>query len=570
MNAAKSALKEQGARKRRSRRRQRNTPTHVARLRLGPTPRQERVMLARSHAGDRVYNAACLAEAFSRLGHLWADPRFEQAKTMAPGEGRSKALAALDEAHGFAPSTLMSYASSLRQAWVRELVGAQEAQAEGRDAFRSARRWSLGLLGKPHFRRRAKRKVLSSECKDLCGDIRPVMEGGRLVGLRWAGETIGLAPAADKSELAEQARVGALVADGKLLYCRTVSRLVACRWRHEAQFALDGPAPLRHPVGRESMVTVDAGPSIFHVVCDTGSRHAELAPSVEDVGKELRRLQRKLDRQHRAGSPGCFDEAGRHVPGTCHWEGRSKAAKRTGARIGRAHRVRAARRSSDHGQLANELVAISPHVRAEDHGVKAWQKGLWSKQVCRRGPGGQLARTEAAAKRAGGELTPVGSRLGLSQACIGGESQKKPLPQRRHRCYEHGLDLDRDLFSAFLERHATIRSGGQAVDLDAARVELFRSAALASPMWEQEGVPAPAPLARQDLGVAPEETLSGQEKQRVRHRRPPGRRSLVRIRRRFGAKATEPSDRAARPEDRLAVGAPAPAVNQPLPTAKAA
>jgi hypothetical protein len=104
----------------------------------------------------------------------------------------------------------------------------------------------------------------------------------------------------------------------------------------------------------------------------------------------------------------------------------------------------------------------------------------------------------------------------------------------------------------------------QHLDLDAARLELFGVADLASTMWEQDGVPASIPLTRQDFGVRPEETLSGEEKQRVQYRRPPGRRSLVRIRRRHEAKSRVASDRAAR----LATGLPV--ANQSSPTAKAA
>ncbi|MGC8627290.1 MAG: hypothetical protein ACP5VR_06985, partial [Acidimicrobiales bacterium] len=163
-----------------------------------------------------------------------------------------------------------------------------------------------------------------------------------------------------------------------------------------------------------------------------------------------------------------FDEAGRHLPGACRWKARSKAAKRTGVLISEAYRVMTARRSSDHGHLANELVTLSPHVRAEDHGVKAWQRGLFSKQVQRRAPGSQLARIGAAAKRASGELTDVSPRLGLSQLCTEGERKKKPLSERRHRCKEHGLDLDRDLFPAFLERHVVFGSAGQVVSVPGA------------------------------------------------------------------------------------------------------
>ncbi len=554
----------------RSRKRPKDAPTHVGRLRLDPIPAQGRMILLRERACDRIYNA-CLGEALKQLASLRADARFEQARAMPGGKARTEAFAALDEQYGFTKSALMSYASHLRGHWVRDLVGAQEAQAEARNAFKAVEKWSFGKAGKPTFRAYHKRRVLSAECKDLCGDIKPVVQGTRLVGIQWSRRfVIPLAEPRTTAEAAELERIATLVAAGGLLYCRVVSRLVAGRWCHEAQFVLDGHAPLRRPTGTESMVTVDSGPSMLHVVCDTGSFHAEIAPSVEDTVKELRRLLRKLDRQHRAGSPTCFDEQGRHVKGRCDWRERSKAARKTQQQIAEGYRVMAARRDTDHGRLANRVIAISPHVRTEDHGTKAWQAGLWSKSVQHRGPGAQLARVERATTRAAGSYTEIDSRLGLSQVCIGGERQDKPLSERRHRCEEHGLDVDRDLYSAFLMRHVAIDGERQSLDLDAARRALFGAPALASSKREQDGVPAPAPLLRQDLGVGPEETLGGQEKQRVRHRRPPGRRSLVRIRRRHEAKSRGASGRAARPEDGVALDAQTSAANQPLPTAQAA
>jgi len=557
----------------RSRKRPKGTPTHVGRLRLDPTPAEARVMLVRGRACDRVYNA-CLREALKRLKHLRADPRFEQVKAMARGKARTDAFAALAEEYGFTRFALMSYASGLRtrdngqKNWVGELVGAQEAQVEGRNAFKAVREWSFGNRGKPRFRAYHKRTVLSAECKDLNGDIKPLMENTHLVGIQWGkGFVVCISAPQNKAEEAELARIATLIAAGGLLYCRVVSRQIGGRWFHEAHFVLDGQAPLRHQVGSESKVSIDSGPSMLHIVHDTNSFHVEIAPSVEDKAKELRRLLRHLDRQHRTGSPKCFDEQGRHIEGTCHWKIRSKAAKKTQIQIAEAHRSMAASRDSDHGRLANQIIAISPNIRTEDHGVKFWQTGLWSKSVARRGPGAQLARVERAAKRAGGSYIEVDSCLALSQTCVCGARVKKPLSLRRHTCEACGLDIDRDLFSSFLMRHVVIEPDGtQHLDLDAARRELLGDPVLASMKREQEGVPAPVPLMRQDLGAGPEETLSGEGKQRVRCRRPPGRRSLVRIRRRHEAKPRVASDRAARPRD----GVVAHATNQSSPTAQAA
>jgi hypothetical protein len=307
-----------------------------------------------------------------------------------------------------------------------------------------------------------------------------------LLGIRW-GRDFGVRVAMSQSqdEQRELERISYRIATGALLYCRVVSRLVSSKWCHEAQFILGGPAPLRHEVGSEQMVAIDSGPSWLHVVYDTGSRHIEIAPSVESTARELQCLQRHLDRQHRRGSPECFDEKARHVRGCCYWKQRSKTAKKTQAKIANLYRTMAARRETDHGRVANELVSISPRIRTEDHGIKSWPQSHWSKSIQHRGPGAQLTRIEGAAKRVSGTYEKIDSRLALSQSCICGTRIKKPLGERRHRCENCGLDLNRDLFSAFLMRHVRIDGRAQILDLDAARAELVGDA-LASTTWEKK------------------------------------------------------------------------------------
>lgn len=100
---------------------------------------------ARFHAGLRLYNA-CLAEALRRSTQVKGDPTYEMAKALSRGKlgsperkARSLGFHAIDDAHGFNESALMSYASGLRRSFIREQVFAQEAQVIGRRAVRSAR-----------------------------------------------------------------------------------------------------------------------------------------------------------------------------------------------------------------------------------------------------------------------------------------------------------------------------------------------------------------------------------------------------------------------------------------------
>jgi len=59
--------------------------------------------------------------------------------------------------------------------------------------------------------------------------------------------------------------------------------------------------------------------------------------AAKQAGKHISRYQRRMDRQHRAGSPACVNLDGTHVKGACHWNTRSKRSGKNQARIARAH-----------------------------------------------------------------------------------------------------------------------------------------------------------------------------------------------------------------------------------------
>ena len=539
----------------RKRKRARGAPTHVGRIPLDPSPANLALALTRNRAGLRLYNAV-LAEVKKRSRAVKADPAWEMARKMGKGKvgspeqaRRSQAFEAVREAHGFTRAAALSYGSSLRRSFIREQVFAQEAQELSARAFDATWMWHLGKRGEPHAKR-VRDGLHSLSCKDLCGSMRPVVEDGKITALRWSRATrIAASKPKNRDEQIERERIETLVSQGKLLCCRVVFEQVRGKTLLYLQLVLDGPAPRRHQIGK-GKVSFDLGPSNIHVVPEHAPAfHETLAPSVEDKAKELRRALRHLDREHRAGSPECFDEAGRHVKGHCYWRDRSKAADAMKKKIRDTYRVLAEGRARDHGNLVNRLYALGEDLRCEALDYRTWAKN-WQHSIRNRAPGAFVERVRQRGKAVGHPLYEYDPRLALSQTCIGGERKKKPLSERRHVCEEHGLDVDRDLLSAFLGLHVERRGDKDVLDLVGARTALSERASAFGPR-------------RQDLGARPERAPgSDGEKPRVRRRHPPGRRSLVRIRKRL---ASRRSDRAVRPEDGTAIadGATIPA---PAPT----
>jgi len=522
-------------RKPRARKRAKGTPTHVRSWPLRPSPAQNRDIRTRFFTGTRVYNAV-LGEFIARGRAVKSDPAWETARQMpsrsaAERKARRAAFRAVEQAHGFTGDAAQSFASALRKSWVREHLPAQEVQSLGVCAFDAVRQWHLGRKGKPRFKP-VTRGLHSLASKDGNGALRPMVDAdGRLVGLQWgAGFVIPIAQPArmgrrGKEQQAELAEIEALIAAGKALRTRIIRTVINGRDTYRMQLVMDGYQ--RHPVG-EGRVSLDLGPSEIAVAVERadGTWAGWVEPLADRISPDtarLRRVQRRVDRQHRAGSRGCFNPDGTHKPGRCEWQ-RSATARRTVTRVGELHRRRAGHRKTLHGALANRLFAHGADIACEKLDYASWQKNF-PRSVRDRAPGMLVETIRRKAASAGGDRLFEYSThtTALSQTCLCGDRKKKPLKQRIHRC-GCGITEHRDLFSAYLGLHVHKEVDGlDRLDLEAANTG-----------W----------LHRQDIDGCRGSVAAARNRRGRRH--PPSRRSVARIKARRKAKAAKRQSRSAR------------------------
>jgi putative transposase len=525
-------------RKRRARKRPKDAPTHVRSWPLRPNAAQCRDIRTRFVTGTRVYNAV-LGEFLARSRAVKSDPAWAIARGM-PGrtapqrDARRAAFAAVKQTHGFGLGAAQSFASALRKSWVREHLPAQETQNLGARAYDAVRQWHLGRKGRPRFKP-VSRGLRSLAAKDGNGALRPKTDaGGRIVGLQWgAGFVIPIAEPAQSGrrgyeQHAELAEIEALIAAGKVRSTRIVCTAIGGHDTYRMQLVCDGHPTRRHPVG-DGRVSFDLGPSeiAIAVARSDGTWTGWVEPLADRISLDtarVRRAQRHLDRQHRVGSPGCFNPDGTHTAGRCEWQ-HSNAAKQTTTRIAELHRRLAQHRKTLHGGLANRLVGSGAEIACEKLDYAAWQKNF-PRSVRDRAPGLLVQMIRRKAASAGGdrlyEFSP--KTTALSQTCLCGNREKKPLSQRSHRC-ECGIREHRDLFSAYLGLH--VRAGGDGLD------QLDLEAA--NHGW----------LHRQDIDGSPRPSRTASLNRRGR-RHPPTRRSVARINARRKAKAAMRQSRSAR------------------------
>ncbi|EQD74414.1 transposase, IS605 OrfB family, partial [mine drainage metagenome] len=102
---------------------------------------------------------------------------------------------------------------------------------------------------------------------------------------------------------------------------------------------------------------------------------------IGELEKCKHRYQRKLDRQHRTGSPECFNSDGTHITGKCYWGIRSKRSKATQKRIQKTQARQAYIRHDIVHKESHRLATTKAMTVLEDLNVK----GMGGKGYGKRG-----------------------------------------------------------------------------------------------------------------------------------------------------------------------------------------
>lgn len=195
---------------------------------------------------------------------------------------------------------------------------------------------------------------------------------------------------------------------------------------------MEGFAPTKGRKIADGVVGLDIGPS---TIASFSLREAKLqpfCPTVNQPWKELRQVERGLDRSRRATNPENFNINGTARKGPKRWH-RSARYRRLANTRKEIERKLATERKRAHGELANEILAQGKTVNAEQLSYRSFQR-CFGRSVKVRAPGMLVATLERKAKAAGGKVIKVPTwNTRLSQFDhTSAKYIKKPLSQREH------------------------------------------------------------------------------------------------------------------------------------------
>jgi len=332
------------------------TPSFILEFALATSPHDEAELNARFEAARQLYNA-CLDEAKRRLELLRQSKEFQQIRRMPKAingksnQERTEAFKALNVRFGFREYDLHIYATTIRNSWISNHIDANTAQKIATRAFKAVQRIAFGQAKRVRFK--GKGQLKSVEGKTNATGIRYNENTGHVL---WKGLNL-------KCIIDPDDKVVIHGLSHRVKYCRIVKRIFNGKTRFFVQLVLEGK-PYQKFETPDKTVGLDIGPSTIAYVSDDNAVIERFCDELKNKQKEIRRLQRKLDRQRRANNPQNYNPDGTIKLGKKTWHS-STRYKKTKRKLAELQRKLAAHRKTLHGNLANRILEQGKHVKTE-------------------------------------------------------------------------------------------------------------------------------------------------------------------------------------------------------------
>lgn len=222
----------------------------------------------------------------------------------------------------------------------------------------------------------------------------------------------------------------------------------------------------------DGTVGIDPGISTVAYATPTKVDLVDLVPSmVNQKEKNIKSLNRRIERSRRVNNPDCYKEDGTIKKGS-HFKQSSNRAQRLLTRRKNAYRSLSEERKKIQRQLINQLVSQASVIKIEELNVKGLQKRAkdlrinpktnrpfskkrFGKSIFRAAPSAFREALKTKAKQLGIEVVMISPKeVKPSQYNhISQTFEKKPLSTRIFDLSSEWIGLQRDLYSAFLIGH---------------------------------------------------------------------------------------------------------------------
>lgn len=265
----------------------------------------------------------------------------------------------------------------------------------------------------------------------------------------------------------------------KICYCRITRKFVKNKYKYYVQIVLEGVPPIKinkqtgeikNDIGYGDC-GIDIGTQTMAYVSNYNCKLYELAPRVQNIENEKRRIQRYMDRSKRATNPNNYNEDGTIKKCVKLEWNYSNGYIKAKNKLRNLYRKQTDIRKQDHNIMCNEIISQCDMVKVETMNFKGLQsraknttvnektgnfnkKKRFGKSLANKAPSMFLTILKNKIESKGGSYVEVNTyKVKASQYNhLNQEYNKKKLSQRWNyfEYNERQIKVQRDIYSAYL------------------------------------------------------------------------------------------------------------------------
>lgn len=319
---------------------------------------QEHILEKRSNIGRHIYNC-CLKEIMKRFKKLKKDKEFKNIINSKDKKLKSSILKELDEKYKLSKFSLNEFVKNMAIRFKKN-IGSQMAQETSERAYSAYHRLRFGNAKNVYYKK--------------YGEFYSLREKTNKTGLRynknnnvvtWLGLVIPVIIKKNDKYILHSLK-------DKIKYCRLIRKEIKGKYKYYIQLTIEGIPQSKHLVGTDE-VGIDIGTSTIAIVSDNKVIFDRLAYGLDNIDREKRVLQRKLDRSRRSNNPNKYNSDGTIKKSKTKWT-YSNNYKKIRAKLKEIQRKLKDKRKLSHNKLANRILELGIKVKVENMNYQGLQK----------------------------------------------------------------------------------------------------------------------------------------------------------------------------------------------------
>ena len=340
---------------------------YVLTLPLNTEIYQEDILNKRFNICRQIYNA-CLGEILKRYNHMRESKAYQRIAKLSKGKDRNKQFNDLNKLYNINEYSLHDFVKPMYKHF-KDNIDSLTCQKLASRAYSAFEKLMFHTAKKVNFIKYDELK--SIEGKWNKSGIKYDIKSNQLI---WNGLKIPV--------IIKDNDVYAHIAiQDKVKYCRIKREMIKGKYHYYIQLIMEGVPPvkvtkqgeIKGKIGTGS-VGIDIGTQTIAFSSQYQVKLLELVPEINKIDREVKLLQRKMDRSRRAMNPNKFNDNGTIVKGNKDKWIYSKHYVKIKNLRKELFRKQSALRKESHNILANEILNLGDKFYVETMNYKGLQK----------------------------------------------------------------------------------------------------------------------------------------------------------------------------------------------------